>query len=474
MTQATLECTSALKRNITKALKQWSGNFNNTSPLANLCLFRKALREERSTPKQITNRILLNALEVLEVSYSQEAKLLKLRFLDHQIMGQLANQLNISESHLYVWQRQALEHLAEVVRDMEVQALNEQRTILEQRVDTPSYTQLVGVESHLDYLTQVLASPNPPWIVSIEGIGGIGKTSLADALTRQIVGQNIFDDFGWVSARQTILNLGGGIQSITKPALTSETLIEKLVRQLMPDVANTASLSGDKAFASLRSRLKQCPHLIVIDNLETIVDVESLLPTLQRLVNPTKFVLTSRQRLYGEPNLFHFTVPELSEVDTLHLIRLEARSRNLPVLASSRDAVLAPIYATVGGNPLALRLVVGQTHIHSLETVLNDLSGARGESIEGLYAYIYRRIWESSLDPLSQRVLLAMPLISERGDDLDFLSTVSGLDPGDLRTALNKLVTLNLVDSSGDLYRRLYSIHNLTRTWLQSQIVKWQ
>jgi hypothetical protein len=212
--------------------------------------------------------------------------------------------------------------------------------------------------------------------------------------------------------------------------------------------------------------------MIVIDNLETLADVESLLPTVQDLANPTKFVLTSRQSFYAEPTLYHVAVPELSEPDALRLIRQEAKWSNLPVLAESSDAVLQPIYQTVGGNPLALRLVVGQTHIHTLESILDDLRMARGRPVEQLYTFIYRRAWDS-LDELSQRVLLIMPLANPHGDELAYLAEVGDVDSGDLRLALNKLVTLNLVDARGGLNERRYSIHSLTRSFLHEQVARW-
>jgi len=39
--------------------------------------------------------------------------------------------------------------------------------------------------------------------------------------------------------------------------------------------------------------------------------------------------------------------------------------------------------------------------------------------------------------------------------------------------ALIRLVQLNLVDSRGDLLTRRYTIHYLTATFLQEQVVRW-
>jgi hypothetical protein len=83
----------------------------------------------------------------------------------------------------------------------------------------------------------------------------------------------------------------------------------------------------------LRSSLKRTPHLIVIDNLETVQDVDVLLAHLRDLADPTRFVLTSRHNLYHEHDIHHFAVPELDHTQALTLMRFEATIRNLPAIA---------------------------------------------------------------------------------------------------------------------------------------------
>lgn len=341
------------------------------------------------------------------------------------------------------------------------------------RLEPPSYTNLVGVEEQLGQLLTVLNSPGPPWLVSIEGLGGLGKTSLADALSRQIIEMETFADFGWVSARQVIFNPGGAITPMDIPILTAEELVEKLVAQLMADIPKPTSFSAQDALAALRARLKHSPHFVVIDNLETLVDLGRLLPTLRDLADPTKFLLTSRESWHYEPGLYHFNLPELSKKNALRLIRSEAQLHNLPFLEQASDAELSKIYELVGGNPLVLRLVVGQTHVHALDVILADLMAARGQKIEQLYAFIYRRAWDN-FDEVTRQVFLTMPLVTDLISDQAYLAGLTGLDSAQVGDALARLVTLNLVDSRGDLNERRYAIHNLTRTFLQEQVAKWQ
>ena len=55
--------------------------------------------------------------------------------------------------------------------------------------------------------------------------------------------------------------------------------------------------------------------------------------------------------------------------------------------------MLLQVYEVAGGNPLALKLLVGQMHVLALSRVVDDLREARGQKVEELYRYIYWRSW---------------------------------------------------------------------------------
>lgn len=455
-----------------KALKEWHSDSYPASPLTSLYQFRRRQRETGRSPRQIINQMLTAAMTALRHSRPLDVELLQLRFVERQSINELSRHFHAAESTLYTMQRQAVERLTATLGELETQACAELKERLLNRLEAPTYGTLVGVQPQLEQLLGHLQTPHPPWVIAIEGIGGIGKTALADRAVRQLIEQQSYEEIAWVSVRQNRLNLGGALAPAPQPALTATALVEALIHQLLPGVSQTTGPRADDPLPRLRTLLKQTPHLLVIDNLETLVDLESLLPTLQTLANPSKFLLTSREALYSAPNIYHCKVTELTEAATLQLIRQEATLGNLPALAAAPDDALRPIYATVGGNPLALRLVVGQTHIYPLASILDHLQKARGQTAENLYTYIYRRVWEG-LDAASQDVLLVMPLVNPHGDTLAVIADVGEFAPEIVHTALRRLVTLNLVDARGDHNERHYSIHGLTRTFLHKQVLDW-
>lgn len=469
MSELTLNLSEALAEAVRTALRQWHQGDLAPSPLKDLYIYRKLCRERKINGRLATNALLLQGIEELARTDEEAAKLIRNRYLDGLSVAQTAHQRNVAESTVFVLQRQATEQLRDVIAHEEWTAYDQQQATMLRRLDFIHHEHLIGIEAQLQELVPLFQGQSPPWLIAVEGLGGLGKTTFANALLRRLIDLRCIDDAAWVSARQTRFSLTGELHEITQPALTADQLIEGLIQQLLPGLADSAP---QRRLSALQSLLHETYHVIVIDNLETVSDVETLLPTLQMLANPTRFILTSRYSFFGEPMLYHFKLPELGQEDALQLIRQEASWSSLPVLATAAAKDLLPIYETVGGNPLALRLVVGQTHLYPLGSILADLRGARSETVDSFYNFIYWKAWQK-LDELHRRALLVMPLANLDGDELEYLAEIGDLDVDEMRMALNRLVTLNLVNGYGGLNERRYAIHSLTRTFLVKQVGKW-
>lgn len=452
---------------IHQSLRQWHSQTMADS-LHQLCLLRQFPSGDSTI--QVARQLLLDALDELQITQPEHAQLLRWHFIEDLSMLAVAPRLHISEATANRWQRDALRSLSDVVEARERTARLAFQARFVMRLEAPSYERLFGIDESVGKLSSLLVTPTAPWLLLLEGMGGLGKTALADTLMRHAITHSPFVDFAWISARQQRFVLGGALKPLKEPMSTPDALIEALARQLLTPISLPFNIN--EALTRLQNRLQSQPHLIVIDNLETLDDVEELLPSLRRMVNPTKFLLTSRSAVHSEQSVYHFPVAQLSLPAALALIRHEAQALNLPTLAQSSVDELRPIYEMVGGNPLALRLVVGQTRIYPLPTVLEDLRNARGAPIEALYTHLYQYAWQH-LDDTARRVLLSMALVIETGADLPMLVSMTSMEPALLRDALAQLVTFNLVNRLGDLATSRYTIHSLTRAFLHNQVARW-
>ncbi len=451
------------------ALRQWHQCDQAETAFRHLYLYRKLCCDRKLSGRLAINALLLTGLEQLQAQDERAAQLIRTRFLDCRSVTQAAHQRNVAESTIFALQRRATEQLSEILLREDAACYADQQTRMLQRLELLNHEYLVGVESSLTALLPLFQPDGSPWLIVLEGRAGIGKTTFANLLLRRLIDLQRVDEIGWVRARPQHFSPRGEWREITTPALTAEQLIEALCKQFLPEVVDHPP---PQRLPILQRHLREMHHVIVIDNLETSADVEALLPTLQQLANPTRFVLTTCDRLGLEPSLYHFKLPALDASDALLLIRQAANLCSLPVLAAAPDVELLPIYETVGGNPLALRLVVGQTHLYLLGALLAYLRAACNETIDKLYTDIYWRAWQQ-LDEVQRRVLLAMPFAHPEGDELDYLAEIVDLPLEEMRRTLNRLVILNLVNAHGGLTARRYGIHGLTRTFLVKQIGQW-
>lgn len=459
---------SKLRADVHQALKLWHAPNDDTSPLSDLSLFWRGVRIHGYKARLATNILLDQALKILAADYDpQEAILLRRRFLDRATMYQVSNELNFAESWANKKQQQAISHLADILTAMEYRAREEYIVALEKRLDLPPPNYLIGVDNALAELFGLLNAPKLPWLIAIEGLGGIGKTALANALVREIAPTHRFAQVAWVSAKQQDYLPGVGLLPVKRPALDLDTLSEALFEQLGDEPPRVHPPT--EKMLILTQLLKRQPYLVVIDNLETVTDCQVLLPVLRKLANPTKFLLTSRY-MQAHSEVSRFPLTELNQGDSFAFLKHEAKVRRLTPLINASPDQLESIYQVVGGNPLALKLVIGQISALPLMQVLKNLKRAKGQKVEELYTFIFWQAWQT-VEPASRQALLAMPLA--QNGTLEQLALTSQLELDELGPAIEQLMTLSLIEASGDLEQRRYRIHHLTETFLLTEIAQW-
>ena len=454
------------------ALRLWHGAETGKWPLARLRLGLQMDQEQAEFANlaqggaAAQNRAILNrALEVLRTRAPSAEDLLRQRFEHLRDVLDLSHALNITESSIYYRQRVAVNSLTEIIVSLEEKAGSDWQERMISRLELPTYTMLVGVEQPLDTILDVLANETAQFIVSIDGLGGLGKTALADKVTRELIHTTYFDEVAWVTAKQTHLSTLGRLKvESNRPALTFPLLIDRLAEQFSLNQNGRSQIEQQRL---VKQFLQQRRCLVVIDNLETIADHDVLLPELKRWQRPSKFLLTSRLRLLDELDVFSLSLQELSRSAAIELMRLEASRTNFKALLQSTDEELFPIYDVVGGNPLAIKLVVGQARFYSLPQVLQRFSDQQKRT--DLFEYIYLEAWES-LSDAGKIIVLTLTEAGESGFPFEHLQAVSGLSEEVVQQELEKLILLSLVDLGGTLMERRYRLHRLTEIFILNML----
>ncbi len=393
------------------------------------------------------------ALERMQGETPREAELLRQRYWRGTPVKDLAARWNIADSTVYAWQRRAIHLLARALWHLEQEEkARAQRALAFKMRHLPpaTYTRLFGVNAWLKRLEHWLLSPDGPRIVFLEGLGGLGKTTLAHAFVHRHLHR--WDDVAWLSAYAHHPTW----EEVQQP-LNAHALIERLAWQM--GWSQAAQRPPPQRLIDLRIQLAQGAYLVVWDDLlpETILQLISLLPPPS---SQTRFLITTRYRL-PHPIGAHLPLKELKRKPALALLRHEAQQRGLPPLSAR---LLATIYERLGGNPLALKLAVAHLAFFPADKVCEHLQELPRLVDEELFAHIYRPLVEQLPDH-AFTVLQAMPYFAPQGATYQDLQDATQLPHTVLDDALYRLVYMGLLDFDPRPPPR-YVVHRLTYVYL--------
>lgn len=453
------------------ALRAWEKVHTDFGDLLDdLLLFREAYAANSADmdalPRITTNQILRDAIDRLSEQNEEQAAILRHRFLEGHKLRRTASLTDATIDQVRKRQRDAISQLATILAYDESYLRHLRVHEIESTLPPSTYASLFGFDEAIAILLEELLHPTASWVLAIMGIGGIGKTALADALMRRAIRHFRFHEYIWLRVDPNDFD-----QERVDFESAIDLLAHRLAEQIAPEV--TGNVPMNERMARVRQVLKETPHLIVIDNLETRSSTAYLMRQLQDWANPSKFLVTTRIRPIGEASIFGHTLDELNEQDSAQLIRHHALSIGQKDLAEATDEQARHIYEAVGGNPLALKMVISLAATMPISLILNDLQMVHTPEVEALYNRIYQRAW-MAISPAQRLLLQSMPLIAETGGTLTQLKAISGLADHELWPAINELVNRSLIELRGTTWNQSYGIHRLTGSFLQTNINRWE
>lgn len=335
------------------------------------------------------------------------------------------------------------------------------------RVLSPSpHKNLLGREAQIAHVFNCFRLQKNA-IIAIDGMGGIGKTSLAYEAANRALTEKLFDAVYWI---------------------TDEGLIETGVytsEYVLNELGNKIGIRefSKQPFQQRQSRLKAyfALHkvLIVIDNLERANDSQDgIVALLYELIGDhSQVILISRRRFLK--SVYNVHLQGLPVEHAVKLLTQEADSRGIFKIHQASPLNLAELAEKCGGSPLALKLVVGQLDHQSLQVVIQRMQNVEllTTNFQDEYSLFYRNIFWTSWELLTQNgqaLLFSISLFSPRsGGTLEAISATCGLSENETRIGIAELWKMAFLEISDPSINQVrYFLHALTHYFAQSDAVK--
>lgn len=242
-------------------------------------------------------------INLLGLEERTAGRLLLLRFKEDLTARQIARKWNLTQDHVNRMQREAVQQLAKLI-GMEEGVYRKNRADEQlSALGLINSSELIGRETETSRLMGYLQRGSKGWIAAITGLGGIGKSALANVVARRIVLTAEYDAVLWINAKR------GG----------EDWFFEELGSRL--GLQNTAANQTNRdIYLQLRR-----PHLIVIDGLDETMLGEEFVAKISWLANPSKFLLTTRSLPKVSADIHSLRLDELNRQQSRQLVHERAR-----------------------------------------------------------------------------------------------------------------------------------------------------
>jgi predicted ATPase/DNA-binding SARP family transcriptional activator len=291
-------------------------------------------------------------------------------------------------------------------------------------------TRFIGRDSELDEITALLAEAR---LVSLTGVGGVGKTRLAIA-----------------AAYRLVPDYGGGVyfvdlSVVSNPDLVPREIATALGVQSQPDVALRSEIA---------ERLREEDLLIVLDNCEHVLEITASVSHELLAAAPGLRVLATSREVVGIEGEHNYPVPPLEPPDAVELFLARALAARPHLrLDAPAQAAATRICADVEGLPLAIELAAARANALSLEEIATRL----GDRFRFLVSW--RRLgparhrtlreamdWSYELLAADDQLLLTRLSVFARGFTLEAAAEIClDGDQGRALTLLERLVNASLI-----------------------------
>ena len=319
----------------------------------------------------------------------------------------------------------------------------------------PAITSLIGRDAEVSNLQAALRSHR---LVTLAGVGGVGKTRLALEVATQLADE--FVDGVWVFE----------LAAVADPAAVPDAVAAVLGITQQP---------GKSVGESVASALEGRSRLLVFDNCEHVVDsVADLVAAILAASATVKVLATGREGI-GVADEFFWRVPSLDVGAAVELFVERAQSMVSDTLADEATAV-ADVCRRLDGIPLAIELAASRMASMTASEVrdrLDDrfklLVGSR-RGLERHQTLRHAVAWSYDLLDDAEKTVLERCSVFAGGFDLKSACAIAGSDDIDeyaILDLLDALVRKSLLIADRSTGRIRFSMLETIRQFAEEQLV---
>ncbi|MEM9808580.1 MAG: NB-ARC domain-containing protein, partial [Cyanobacteria bacterium P01_D01_bin.56] len=339
--------------------------------------------------------------------------------------------------------------------------------IISSRDSSPDYrrhnlphqtNEFIGRKEELNRLLQKLSETNRNPVITVDGIGGVGKTSLVVEAAYQCLNASKanrtipkFEAIIFVSAKESYLTPAGILQR-----QQSQNKLDDIYKAIaftlnIPSILKASGPSQDEL---VKQALSEQTTLLIVDTFETIEeeDKQEILSFLYELPSTVKSVITSR-----EQRVIHVSIrlDNLSEQDSLKLIQQQIQEKDIELSDSEQRQLLQ----ASGGIPLVIVYAIGLlANSWSLESILENLESEDLNADDNdLACFLFQQSVDELRKSPAYKLLLALSVF-QKAPQKHTLVSVAGLEKLSKSTIdkhLSSLKRLSLIRQYGGRYRML-------------------